>query len=143
VSFAAQLRSPGGQPELQAASFEFTAKQIRRLRIELLLHQMRVNVHDGHIQAALQQPARGLEPEQTAPITTARRRDPVAASMVSTSCRTRKVMTPARPLPGTGKRIGSEPVAISSRSKDASMPLRDRTQRRTRSMQATGPRDAG
>src|SRR5260370_27692342 len=67
MGLTTQVRSLRGHPEFQASPFEFITKQLWSLRIELAFHQMRVNVHDGHVQSSSQEAARCLEAEQSSP----------------------------------------------------------------------------
>ena len=62
-------------------------------------------------------------PSSPPPITTAGDVADAAGSRLAISASERNVMTPARSLPGSGRRIGSEPVASSSLSNASSSPL--------------------
>ena len=100
-------------PRASSRAFEQPAGRL----VELALHQRRHQVDDGDLHAAQRRPVRRLEPEQTAADHHRRAaRLARAASIASTSSRSRKVTTPGRSSPGTGMMNGSEPVAISSLS---------------------------
>ena len=64
-------------------------------------------------------PAAASRPSRPPPITTAWPPLPAASSIAFTSSRSRNVTTPGRSAPGTGIRIGREPVAITSVSYDS------------------------
>ena len=85
-----------------------------------------------------ERPCAASRPNKPPPMTTARRPAPERSSMLLTSSRSRNVTTPGSSLPGSGSMMGSEPVAMSSRSYGATTPFFERTVRRLRSISTIG-----
>jgi hypothetical protein len=111
---ADNLSSIRAREDLLAAPFQLGLQQPARRLVQLTLHQGRHQVEHGDLHAPKCKPVGRLQAQQA---TADDHRIPpqaAAASILSTSSRSRKVTTPGRSLPGTGMMNGSDPVAISS-----------------------------